>query len=352
MGESVLEQFKLLHSLVRSLQSSELLILKGFLTAFESRKKGFKPKGLILTEMIMKHEDPKKALDLFRKKLGKDSLKTASVSIQRLRDKVYDTFLLDVNLKREGLLTESANDFSEIIKKRVQIGMLTLKGHRELAGQLYKAAINQATKAERYADLVELLLQYRQRFDSVSQHKEREKVTKSIHFYQQCLLAVYRSKDIKDDLQVNYRSKGLNTTDPDGSYRAAVEKAIPVLKKDFDDTGSAIVGLEYYTLSSELAQIKLEFSEATTQFKMMLDLLANNSSIRSRIRTMVTNLNIAQNYIYQFQVQGVHALHTGIKGIYQTRYPPLPHNFRARVLRKSFFWGYGNSCEIIRPACF
>ena len=154
MSENLLDQFKLLHDLVQKLTSSELSVLKGFLTAFESRKKGFKPKGLVLTELILKHDDPKKTLDLFRKKLGKNSLETARVSMQRLRDKVYDTFVLDINLKREGYLTESASDFSGIIKKRVQVGMLTKKGHRELAGQLYQSAIQQAQKSEKYSDLI------------------------------------------------------------------------------------------------------------------------------------------------------------------------------------------------------
>ena len=300
MSENLLDQFKLLHDLIRKLSSSEVSVLKGFLSAFESRKKGFKPKGLILTELILKHDDPKKALDLYRKKLGKNSLETARVSMQRLRDKVYETFILDINLKREGFLNESASDFSEIIKKRVQIGMLNLKGHRELAGQLYHSAIQQAQKAEKYADLIEMLLLYRQRFRGTTQLKEHQKISDSILFYQKCLAAVHRMMDIKEELHINFRSKGLNTTDPDGSYRKAVEKAIIVLEKDFEETASAIIGLEYYTLTSEVAQIRYDFKEATDQFKLMLDLLSNNRSVGNRVRLMVANLNIAQNYIYQF----------------------------------------------------
>lgn len=303
MSENLLDQFKLLHDLVQKLTSSELSVLKGFLTAFESRKKGFKPKGLVLTELILKHDDPKKTLDLFRKKLGKNSLETARVSMQRLRDKVYDTFVLDINLKREGYLTESASDFSGIIKKRVQVGMLTKKGHRELAGQLYQSAIQQAQKSEKYSDLIEMLVLYRQRFRGPTQLKEHKKITASIHFYQKCLAAVHRMIDIKEDLLINFRSKGLNTTDPDGSYRKAVENAIHLLEKDFNDTASAVIGLEYYTLTSEIAQIQLDYEEADNQFKLMLDLLANNRSVGNRIRMMVANLNIAQNNIYQFKYE-------------------------------------------------
>ncbi|MFT5919489.1 MAG: hypothetical protein ACI9FU_001298 [Granulosicoccus sp.] len=301
MSENLLDQFKLLHILVRKLSSSEISVLKGFLTAFESRQKGFKPKGLVLTELILKHDNPKKTLDLFRKKLGKNSLEATRVSVQRLRDKVYETFVLDINLKREGFLTESASDFSEIIKKRIQIGMLNVKGHRELTGQLYHSAIQQAQKVEKYADLIEMLLLYRQRFRSPAQLKEHEKITDSIHFYQKCMAAVHRMMDLKEDLFINFRTKGLNTTDPDGSYRKAVEKAITVLEKDFNDTASAVIGLEYYTLTSEIAQIDLKYKEANDQFKLMLDLLANNRSVGNRIRMMVANLNIAQNYIYQFK---------------------------------------------------
>ncbi|MFT4524536.1 MAG: hypothetical protein ACI85F_000681 [Bacteroidia bacterium] len=300
MSENLLDQFKLLHVLVRKLSSSEISVLKGFLSAFESRKKGFKPKGLVLTELILKHEDPKKTLDLFRKKLGKNSLVTARLSIQRLRDKVYETFVLDINIKREGFLTESGIDFSDLMKKRIQIGMLNLKGHRELTGQLYLSAIQQAQKGEKYADLIEMLVLYRQRFRGPTQSKEHKKITASIKFYQECMTAVYRMLDIKEELQINFRSKGLNLTDPDGSYRKAVEKAITVLEKDFNDTGSAIIGFEYYTMTSEIAQIQLDYKEATDQFKLMLDLLTNNKSVGNRVRIIIANLNIAQNHIYQF----------------------------------------------------
>lgn len=300
MSENLLDQFKLLHNLIRKLSSSEVSVLKGFLTAFESRKKGFKPKGLVLTELILKHDDPKKTLDLFRKKLGKNSLETARVSIQRLRDKVYETFVLDINIKREGMLNESGQDFSDLMKKRVQIGMLNLKGHRELTGQLYLSAIQQAQKGEKYADLIEMLVLYRQRFRGPTQIKEHKKITASIKFYQQCMIAVYRMLDIKEDLQINFRSKGLNITDPDGSYSEAVENAIAILEKDFNDTGSAIIGFEYYTMTSEIAQIQLNYKEATDQFKLMLDLLTNNKSVGNRVRIMIANLNIAQNHIYQY----------------------------------------------------
>lgn len=306
MSEKVLEHLELVHSLIRSFDKSEVAVLQNFLSAFDARTKGFKPKGVILTQLILKHDSAEEVLTRFRKKLGKDSMDAARMHVNRLRDKVFESMALEVNIHREGAVSVTAKGQHQILSKRYIAQLLDAKGHRTLSNRVLNQAIKLAKEFEFYSDLLELLYIVRERTRGTALTKEHNKVNEEISFYQACQVAIWRTKDIVDGLS-GQRVKMVSMSDPTGEFRKAISEALPKLEKDFEDTGSAKIGIHYYTFMCEMLQLNEDYAGANEPLSMWLDLVENNVSVRGDARLADIHMNIGQNSIFAFEFKkGLH----------------------------------------------
>jgi tetratricopeptide (TPR) repeat protein len=300
MSKKVVENLDLVYSLIHSFDKSEVLVLHNFLSAFESRKKGFKPKGVILLELILKHDSSAEVLTRFRKKLGQDSLDSSRMHINRLRDKTFESMALEVNIQREGAVSITARGQHQILSKRFITQLLDIKGHRELSNRVLNQAIKLTKEFEFYSDLLELLYIVRERTRGTALLKQHDKVNKEIAFYKECQMAVWRSKDIVEDLSA-YRVKLVSMADLSGAFRKAISEALPKLEKDFELTGSAKIGTHYYTFQCELYQLNEQYEEAIESFNHWLDLTKNNASVKGDVRISSIHLNIGQNSVFAYR---------------------------------------------------
>ena len=111
------------------MDKNERLALRNYLTCFESRKKGHKPKSIILLDLIEKYEDDDKVILLFKKKIASEDARRMVIS--RLRDKMLTSLSLDVNLTRSENYDEQAQALASVVQGKLQ-GRLLIARARPL----------------------------------------------------------------------------------------------------------------------------------------------------------------------------------------------------------------------------
>lgn len=353
MSKKILDQLTLLHSLIRSFEKSEVTVLLNFLSAFESRRKGFKPKGTILTELILKHDSPEEVLTRFRKKLGKDSLDAARMQISRLRAKVYEAMSLTVNLNKEGYLSETGKAIHQIQSKTFLTQLLDVKGHRELSNIELDQAIKLAKEFEHYADLMDLLIIKRERTRGLALMNQHKKVNEELAFYRSCLLTYWNARDVVEQLATT-RVTLASQADSTGKFSKAISEALPSLEQAFEQTGSAKIGVHFYSFQCEQFQLNEDYEGANESFNHWLDLTMNNASIKGDVRISNIHMNIAQNNIFAFNFKdAIEHVKIGAKLLVEgskAHYMAIEQEFYANLYDGNIAESLGMSRELVEAA--
>lgn len=85
------------------------------------------------------------------------------------------------------------------------------------------------------------------------------------------------------------------------SYITFLEEKLSKLKKDFEETSSALVGYYYYTISVEYNQVLLFGKKASEYCNYLVDLVKNNPSIYLKLRLGNVYLNYSQNELFNYE---------------------------------------------------
>lgn len=281
---------------------NERAVLRNYLTCFESRKKGHKPKTLILLELIEKYGSDAKTIAYFKKKVPSED--TRRMIIHRLKEKMFTTLTLDVNLSRDEHYDDQAQARATMTLGKLQGEILLGRGKRKLGFDVLNKTIKIAKEFEFYDELVSMLATQR-RFVKAYTGKDSSfyDVVAEIERFSECRDAADKAKQYFEEVTMRFGFKGLSRLPADEEQVRFLESRISELKSLYESTGSATVGYYYYFLLVELRQLQNDLQEAEKALHGLAVLLNNNPAIKRRVRQASVHLNLGANalWLHEFE---------------------------------------------------
>ena len=294
-----LEHLRSIHFMM---DKNERVALRNYLTCFESRKKGHKPKSVILLDLLEKYEDDEKVLLLLKKKIASEDARRMVIS--RLRDKMLASLSLDVNLTRDENYDEQAQALAAVVLGKLQGRLLIARGQRKTGFYVLDKNIALAKHYELYDDLVDMLSVERQYIKAwKGTDQSFYDLHQQIENYSQCRDAANLAKKYFEEVTMRYGFKGLSRIPTDEAQLNFLRDCIEDLHDSFESTSSATVGFYYYFLLIEFNQLQNNLVEASDALNMLVQLLENNPSIKRKVRMASVHANLGANELWQHQFE-------------------------------------------------
>lgn len=288
------------------MDSSERTALRNYLGCFESRKKGHKPKSLILLDLLEKYEDDDKVMSLLKKKLPSEDARRMVIS--RLREKMLASLSLDVNLIRDEKYDEQGQALSKVVLGKLHGKLLLSRGQRKTGFYVIERAEALAKHYELYDDLIDLMSTKRVHVKAWKGTDQAFYDTvKEIENYSACRDAANLAKQYFEEVTMRYGFKGLSRLAVDPKQLDFLKERIEHLHEEFEKTSSATVGYYYYFLLVEYYQLQNKLNDAGEALSKLALMLENNPAIKRKVRQASVHLNLGANdlWMHKFeQAQG------------------------------------------------
>lgn len=296
---------ELLLDLINSLSRSEMELARKHLKAYASnytanRNKMFRlfdligNKGLTDFDAIKKKTAPKITENSFNR------------LIKRTMDKIQESLILDINIKRKDVFSETFQVRFEVRKQLIKGQILRSKGLIVLAKKVINSVIKRTKIYELYDELIEALFYLQGISSSSLSMKEFAIAKEEIEFFENCRKRLQEAKSMHQDYQINAYSKASNTE----NYKL-LEEYTSILNQSSKETNSANIFSYYYLLRMEKHYISGEIDEEIQIGLKFLKLLKSNKAIYSkqRIAAIYSNLsntvfsacNFKLNYLFSKQ---------------------------------------------------
>ena len=279
------------------MDKNERLVLRNYLTCFESRKKGHKPKSLILLDLLENYEDDQKVIMYFKKKVPSEDARRMVIS--RLREKMLATLSLDINVSRDETYDEQAQALAAVTLGKLQGRILVARGQRKTGFYVLDRSIAQAKHYELYDDLVDMLSVERQYIKAwKGTDKAFYDIVEEIKTYSECRDAANLAKQYFEEITMRYGFKGLSRIPADRSQLDFLRTRIDDLRQAYEKTSSATVGYYYYFLLVEFNQLQNNLEEASEQLSQLVQILENNPAIKRKVRLASVHANLGANDLW------------------------------------------------------
>ena len=294
--------FEHLRSIHFMMDKNEKLVLRNYLTCFESRKKGHKPKSLILLDLMEKYDNDDKVMALLKKKIPSEDARRMVIS--RLREKMLTTLSLDVNLTRDENYDEQGQALTNVVLGKLQGKILIGRGQRKTGFYVMDRTIALAKHYELYDDLIDMLSVERQYIKAWKGTDQAfYDIDNEIVNYSACRDAANTAKKYFEETTMRYGFKGLSRVPADKKQLEFLKERIDHLYDAFEKTSSATVGYYYYFLLVEYNQLQNKLEEASESLSRLSQMLENNPAIKRKVRLASVHLNLGANdlWLHRFE---------------------------------------------------
>lgn len=281
-----------LHSLLHSLSRAQIRLLRNYLTCFSSRGES-EAKTLLLVEFLLKSTSCVPTVEdcsmvVYDTPADAKILKLKS----RLKGKILDSLLLDINLDKKALLDKSELMTVKLRKKIAQLNYLFFKhGAKPLVKQMLDEIVVLSKQYEYYSGLVEAL-RFKKNFKGFRiGEKEFFTIKKEMEFYVACSNAVTKAQDcyylmiMRTNFQANVNPK---------SIQSFLRESIGDLKKEYEYTQSANVGYYLKYLEQSYFENSKDYYSAREACLEQLAIVNNNVSVYRKQRVGIIYDNLAQ----------------------------------------------------------
>lgn len=234
--------------------------------------------------------------ELKEKLYTKEGVSTFSVLAFRLKNKILDSLIMDINLKKE-VYDECTAVKYDVKKKNMQASVLHLRGNVKMAHELYDKIIEQCKEYEIYDDLLEILY-IKQQVSGLTEGREvYDELGKDILHYEKCRKALYKAKDYFHTIVMNVVFKANHE-----KYFAALKEAIKELEEYYKTLRSSNIGYFLYLLKLEYHLEMKQYEEGEVYCKRLVNLVKKEKSVymKRRLGTAIINLANTQLYLYSF----------------------------------------------------
>lgn len=266
--------------LIGVLSEDEKDTVRQYLKMFNQRGDKLSNKSLMLFELLNSSEDPLLSdREIEYQCYGKSNPDAFAKLLVRLRDKILDCLLLEVNVKREGVFSPRTKAMFEIKRKTAAGQILRARGQRDTAFFLFDAAIDLARRYELYD---ELLIPLRLKIKQVSLDKGRKDLAKLVsqyNHYDYCCNAIVNAELVYSDL-----ISGVDFTSNEKIGAAWLESKIKELTRDYKVTGSDELRHYLYYVEIHFQQEKGQHAKAGKLLGKLLDLIVDHESLYTKPR--------------------------------------------------------------------
>jgi hypothetical protein len=210
----------------------------------------------------------------------------------RLKDKAFDTLLLDVNVKRVGAFPDTFKSFIDAKQDYVKARIALSKGLENEAWKFINKGIRKSKEYEVYSDLLELLY-LKQRFVNLRQGKSAfDKVEKEIAFYEKCRMAYNRSARFSELL---HQRVGFNNSKQEN--QKFLEDCIKEMKSDYKLTNSPFVKQKILLFEMQYFEEQDKFSKCLKVSYDSIVFLKENKKFSAKNEIGAAYLNAARYHI-------------------------------------------------------
>ena len=292
----------LLLDLIDSMSRSELELTRKHLRAYASNFTHKRNKMFLLFDLIA--YKGLRDYDAIKKKITPDIRENSfNRLIKRLIDKIQESLLLDINIKRKDTYSELFQVRFEIRKQLIKSQILRNKSLIILSKKVLQSILKKTKLYELYDELIEALFYLQNISSSSISKKEFDLLADEIKFYEECRSKLQEARSMHQNYQVNAYSKASNK-----NMSNLLDEYIPVLKKYAEETGSANIFSFYYLLLMEKYYIDEKIDEEIEIGLEFLKLLKSNKAIFSKSRiagiysslsnTVYSACNFKLNYLF------------------------------------------------------
>lgn len=292
-----MEALQVIRDLIRSLGDEERQTIRIYLTCFY--QKGKEARSITLYDILVAEQKKGKQIEvaspaeLVSTIYGRSSPGNFSRLLYRLREKILEGLIIDVNVERKGAYGERTRINIEVRKNLTQIQILRSRGVKSIAELLLTKVIDQCKRYELYEEiLIALRLQidfYAEEYGDAFVKNIQEQYKK----YNLAKDAVLKAEIYRGQIHANV------------DFRTGVEMDVEVLRNmltelsnDYKKTSSTQVGFYYFYILTQYYQLKGEYRSARKALMDNLKLLDLNPGIFTRIRVGNIKINLADNDLY------------------------------------------------------
>jgi len=288
------------------MDANERLVLRNYLTCFESRKKGHKPKTLILLDLLEKYTDDQHVIRLLKKKVLTDDARR--MVLARLQEKILTSLTLDVNISRPENYDDVAQARANVALGKISAQLLVARGQREFGLMELNRTIELAKKYELFHDLVEMLIISLEYSRTQKKSQSTAGLLNEIDVYSRARDAQFKARNSFDDVIRQYGFKGLSRARQDPGRIAAVVGHAEQLRLAFEQTNASTIGYYYLLVKIESNQLQGELEAAGDQLTKLVQMVENNPAIRNRVRLATAYGNLAANelWMHRFNAAETH----------------------------------------------
>lgn len=294
-----LEHLRSIHFMM---DKNERTVLRNYLLSFESRKKGHKPKSVILLDLLEKYDDDEKVISLLKKKVPTEDARR--MVIIRLREKMLASLSLDVNLLRDDKYDEQGQALAKVLLGKLQGKLLLSRGQRKTGFYVIERTEALAKQYELYDDLIDLISTKRTHVKAwKGTDKAFYETVAEIENYSACRDATNLAKQYFEEVTMRYGFKGLSRLAADPKQLQFLKERIEHLHNEFEQTSSATVGYYYYFLLVEYYQLQNKLADAGEALSKLALMLENNPAIKRKVRQASVHLNLGANDLWMHRFE-------------------------------------------------
>jgi tetratricopeptide (TPR) repeat protein len=290
--------FEELQQVVLRLKPFEAEVAENYLTGFErSNNSDLNKSATALKHMIA---NPEISYDSLKAFISPEADRyTFNKFLTRLRDKIFDSLLLDANINREGAYSGWFSAKQDCTKKMILISNLIGRGNEISAIQLTESVIKKAKAFELYDILTNVLFIKKLEFGLRKGEKAFDLICKEHKLAERCHFAMQKASE--------YNVRHFMITDRQASQNEKVgflTEALSDLQNLYAETGVSQVGYHLQVFNMEYNQAMGNFEEARENGQKLMDIVQNSAALNSPIRLAGAFLNNAYNdmFLFDFEV--------------------------------------------------
>jgi hypothetical protein len=280
------------------LSNQERATIRTYLISFIEKGKESTNRSFKLFEILTSLKGKKMSYETIEKTLmGNTNPNAFNHQVARLKNKIFEGLLLDINVEREGSFPEISKATIEVRKHITVAQILIDRGLRNIAIPIFEKVIEQCKKYEFYDELLlALKLLIRQRM--------LEEGNKHLHLFKE-YQKYDRCKNAEIRAEINY-SKVISKSD----FQAELDLKIDWLRGimdemsgDYKKTHSTLVGYYYYYLEAQFYQLHRNYKSARRSLLSVQRLLESSPAMNNQANKGGVLLNLADNDLFFCQFE-------------------------------------------------
>jgi tetratricopeptide (TPR) repeat protein len=281
--------FDELKQVIARLKPFEAEVAQNYLVAFErGQSTDLNKSALALQYMVGNHEI---TYDLLKEMVSPDLDRYAfNKFLVRLRDKIFDSLLTNVNIHRKGAYSPWFEARQECFKNWILISNLIGRGNEISAIQLMEHTIRRAQEFELYDILAHVLFMKKVDVGFRKGEKAFQRVEQEYVKAEKCRQAFLIASD--------YNVRHFMITDRESSLNERVgflSEALSDLEKIYAETGVSEVGQYLHLFGMEFHQAMGDFKAARVCGDLLIELVKSRPALNAPYKQSAAYINIAFN---------------------------------------------------------